>query len=426
MKKRILILAGILSLTMATPAFAGATNSFSVGESDIPSKDSPTGYIDTSENAPDVARNLVYAGYTPIIAIENVGRNAVTADRLNSGVDFLAGHGDENTVYWKSFCVTNYPASVEYPNISNINISNCKLAILASCHSADSTNGIANSFRKSGAKCAIGWRGVVGTYALADFTTVFTKHLADGLTIQQALREAKAELEGKLNAGSNVFEYEVYGSGTSSIKRNRDSAVDNEALEYLDSISKKTRVNDIGRYDPETYVRPTSTFVDIKNEGIVYQNGDDTQIVRYIQENVDNNFDKSLYRVEEFSAIPGDDSMMLIIYRYKVGDVVSDFGYMFNVENHQVLGYKEMGTRLYDYPMASVFSINDMKEEALQKYNAETDNTDKIVEQTAFVEFDSEAKEYIYSVTTGYEAENGGQYGLTTEYRQIGDTLVER
>ena len=76
--------------------------------------------------------------------------------------------------------------------------------------------------------------------------------------------------------------------------------------------------------------------------------------------------------------------------------------------------------------MASVFSINDMKEEALQKYNAETDNTDKIVEQTAFVEFDSEAKEYIYSVTTGYEAENGGQYGLTTEYRQIGDTLVER
>ena len=118
--------------------------------------------------------------------------------------------------------------------------------------------------------------------------------------------------------------------------------------------------------------------------------------------------------------------MMLIIYRYKVGDVVSDFGYMFNVENHQVLGYKEMGTRLYDYPMASVFSINDMKEEALQKYNAETDNTDKIVEQTAFVEFDSEAKEYIYSVTTGYEAENGGQYGLTTEYRQIGDTLVER
>ena len=92
MKKRILILAGILSLTMATPAFAGATNSFSVGESDIPSKDSPTGYIDTSENALDVARNLVYAGYTPIIAIENVGRNAVTADRLNSGVDFLAGH----------------------------------------------------------------------------------------------------------------------------------------------------------------------------------------------------------------------------------------------------------------------------------------------------------------------------------------------
>lgn len=422
--KKTILLAGILSFTMVTPTFAGVTNSFSVGEANIPSSDAPSGYIDTAQNALDVARNLVYAGYTPIIAIEDVNESSVTPDRLNSGVDFLAGHGHNtgNDVLWKSYNVNNYTSAFGR-NISDINISNCKLAILASCHSAD---GIANSFQKSGARCAIGWKGVVGTYALTDFTTAFSKHLADGLTIKEALRESKAELEGTLNAGSNVFEYRVFGSDDASIKRNRSGAVDIAALEYIDSISKRTEKDDVGLYDPKTYVRPTSTFIDIKEDGVEYRDGDDMQIIQYIRENIDSNFEKKLYQVEEFSVIPGDDSMMLVTYRYKVGDAISDFGYMFNIEDYQVLGYKEMGVRLYDYPATSLFSSDTMKEEALRKCNAETEITDMIVEQTVSVEFDSASKEFIYYVNTGYEDKNGGQYGLTTEYRQIGDSLVER
>lgn len=279
MMKKTILLAGILSFTMVTPTFAGVTNSFSVGEANIPSSDAPSGYIDTAQNALDVARNLVYR---------------------------------------------------------------------------------------------------------------------------------------------------VFGSDDASIKRNRSGAVDIAALEYIDSISKRTEKDDVGLYDPKTYVRPTSTFIDIKEDGVEYRDGDDMQIIQYIRENIDSNFERKLYQVEEFSVIPGDDSMMLVTYRYKVGDAISDFGYMFNIEDYQVLGYKEMGVRLYDYPATSLFSSDTMKEEALRKCNAETEITDMIVEQTVSVEFDSASKEFIYYVNTGYEDKNGGQYGLTTEYRQIGDSLVER
>ena len=186
----------------------------------------------------------------------------------------------------------------------------------------------------------------------------------------------------------------------------------------LAALAERLQRSYSGRYDPESYVRPTSLFTDIAVEKIILQNGDDAQLIRYIQTAIDPRFDKSQFQTEYSDG--------LLIYRYQIGEIVSNFGYIFHVDGKQVLGYKQMGSILYDMPMPDMASVPAMQEKALEKHLAETKNTDRIVEQTVSVSFDSGAREFVYFVLVGYEDENGGQYGLTAEYRQRGDALVEK
>lgn len=71
---------------------------------------------------------------------------------------------------------------------------------------------------------------------------------------------------------------------------------------------------DVSGYDPDTYQRPTSEFSDLRDFNIKYEGGDDTQIVKYIQENLDSQFDSSLFDFDEIEIIPGDHSSLMLIY----------------------------------------------------------------------------------------------------------------
>ena len=186
----------------------------------------------------------------------------------------------------------------------------------------------------------------------------------------------------------------------------------------LAALAERLQRSDSRRYDPESYVRPTSLFTDISGEKIILQNGDDTQLIRYIQRTIDPHFDKSRFQTEYSDG--------LLIYRYQIGEIPSNFGYMFHIEGEQALGYRQLGSALYDMPMPDMASVPAMQEKALEKYLAETENTDRVAEQTVSVSFDSGAREFVYFVLVGYEDESGGQYGLTAEYRQRGDALAEK
>lgn len=92
----------------------------------------------------------------------------------------------------------------------------------------------------------------------------------------------------------------------------------------LAALAERLQRSDSGRYDPESYVRPTSRFTDISGEKIILQNGDDTQLIRYIQQTIDPRFDKSQFQTEYSDG--------LLIYRYQIGEIPSNFGYMFHID----------------------------------------------------------------------------------------------
>lgn len=162
-------------------------------------------------------------------------------------------------------------------------------------------------------------------------------------------------------------------------------------------------------------IQYTSEFSDLRDFNIKYEGGDDTQIVKYIQENLDSQFDSSLFDFDEIEIIPGDHSSLMLIYNYKIGDVISDFGYMVNIENNSVVGIKQIGEPIYDYPSLSEIDVNQMEKEKLQVYQQQpTTISDSLKNQEIGVRFDSENKEYIYYVNSVYETDDGGIYATRT------------
>lgn len=421
MKKRTMILAGILSLTMVTPAFAGATHSYNVG--------TDLGDIDTTNEVLDVARNLVYAGYTPQIVTSNLGASTITNDWLNSGIVYLAGHGptDGSAVLWinddtnLNYRVCNYSVNSSLGrNVNNANLTDCKLAIMAACYSG-LTGGIAQSFQTKGADCAIGWKLEVSDVTMARYNKILTSYLADGATVQYAIRGANADIvnEEDINYDPNVLQYKTYGSGVYNVvKRSTDVArsVDPESIIDGMDIFNGIDENAEGIYNPDTFIDVLTTYTEVKDCTLEYRNGNDEEIVSYIQKNVDPRFDKGLFEMTEIETIPGDDSDMIITYRYKVGDVVSDFGYNVNIENYKVVSYKEVGNKLYDYAMPTTIAVEDVKTEKLHTFKAEPANeADTVKEQNISVKFSSADKEYVYHVNTVYETEDGGVYCIRTK-----------
>lgn len=426
MKKKVLAIASILSLAMTVPAFAGATHSFSVGAEMTKYGKNPA--IDTTQEVLDVAYNLVSTGYTPRIVLSreddkeiNISGSTITPDWLNSGVVYLAGHGDEtgNLVLWTNsnttlnYRVANYnvvPAAGR--NVNDANLTNCKLAIMAACYSGLS-GGIAQSFQKNGADCAIGWTTSVSDVSMARYNKILTSYLANGATVQNAIKGANADIktENDIYYDPRVFNYKTYGSGVyNTIKRNisrSENAIDfADDMSIFDSVDK----NGEGIYNPDTFVNVLDTY-DAVDAEIEYRDGEDTEIISYIQENMDARFDKSLFDIAEIETIPGDDSDLLLTYRYKVGDVVSDFGYNVNIENYKMVGIQEVGSALYGYDAPATIALDDVMEEKVHAYNAKNaDCADEVIEQDVEVKFSSKDKSFVYFVNTEYKTEDGGIY----------------
>lgn len=386
---------GILSFTMITPAFAGADNFFGVGAilSDV----------DTVQEVMDVAENIEDAGYTPITVTSKLSSSNITASRLNSGVVYLAGHGpyDGTYVSWDSngedYRVCGYFIDpTKGRNIRDISLSNCKLAILAACYSG-LTNGIAKNFQTSGADCSIGWTDEVDNGTLAAYTRHLTEHLATGMTIQNAIKISNVSVLEDLprDYDDRIFKYKTYGSGVyNPIKRNR-SVSENMASDAYEGIM--------------------STYTYLENEIVEYKDGNDMQIVSYIQKNVDPLFDENLFKVITVETIPGDDSDMMIAYRYRIGDAVSDFGYNVNIEDHKMVSYKAVGNPLYDIAIPAI-EIDDIKNEKLNTFNQTNSDEALVKNQDIDVVFNSGTKQFEYYVNTTYETQAGGIYVLREKY----------
>lgn len=349
-----------------------------------------------------------------------IDSTTVTTGWLNSGVVYLAGHGSQsgNEVMWinsrtnLNYRVSNYALPSQMGcNVNDADLTNCKLAIMAACYSG-LANGIAQSFQENGADCAIGWKASVSNVTMARYNKILTSYLADGATIQNAIKGANADIEEESDiwVDENIFNYQTYGSGVyNTIKRNSNKNTDKlDIFKNMDIFSSVDK-NAEGIYNSDTFVNELSTYDKVK-EKIEYRNGDDTEIASYIHKNVDSRFDKSLFILTEIETIPGDASDMIITYRYNVGGVPSDFGYNINIENYKMVGIKEIGNDLYGFE--APYKVTEaMKTEKLRDFNKKSsDNQDAVKEQYVDAKFNSKDKSFVYLVKTIYETKDGGIY----------------
>ena len=77
---------------------------------------------------------------------------------------------------------------------------------------------------------------------------------------------------------------------------------------------------------------------------------------------------------------------------------------------------KMAGVSLYDYNEPLLYSVEEIKKDKLERFNAKKANsTEDIVEQDISVKFDSKDKKYVYYIDTVYETEDGGIYSVRIE-----------
>ena len=388
MKKRLFSILAIFTIATSTIVSANSGYVFSVGANLPSTKDESA--IDTRQEARDAANNLANAGYSKKIVTSNIGSDTITLKWLDSDLLYLSGHGERNAVLWidddngLNYRVANYSVGSEdlVCDITDHNFVNTKLAIIAACYGGLS-NGLAHSFELQGADASIGWTKVVDNYNLHDYTKTLTSYLGDGLTIQNSIKSTNADMLKKLHDTSSVFKYQTYGQVYVPITKNRNMSSDDNSLKTIKG------------------------YISIDNDNYQYLNGDDTEIVSYINE--------ELFRRNEIFTIPGDDTDLILTYRYQIGNIDTDFGYNVNIENNEVKGIWISGEKIYSYDVPMSISkdlVNDIKEKAIQDSNI----SDEIVEQNVITYFDSIDKKLVYKVETTYQDASNGVYCIETTY----------
>lgn len=398
MKKFLLTaIATTLTLSMAIPAFAKSGYVFSVGHYLTGDPN-----IDTSQEAKDAANNLSNAGYSKKVVTSDISEETITFDWLDSDLVFLAGHGDNqgNSVFWiddtenLNYRVSNYETGGDDlgRNVKDYDFENTKLAILSACNSGVS-NGIAHSYELQGADAAIGWKDTVDDTALHHYTKTFTSYLGDGLTIQNAIKQTNADLLEEILPSSPVFNYQTYGQV------------------YVPITNMRNKLSDYH------YFQEKDNYIDISNFNYEYKNHDDSEIVTYIKENIDSDFEKEAFICNEVLTIPEDDSDLILTYRYQIEDIDTNFGYNVNIENNEVKGIWMVGEKIYNYDVPTTMSntnslADELKEQAIKDNNI----SDEVIEQNIIIYFDSNNKQMVHKVETVYQDEVGGIYCVANTY----------
>ena len=388
MKKLIaLMLATAMSIGSATVAMAGSGDVFAVGYDMTEWGDK----IDTTGEARRAANNIEDAGYNKILVTSKPKDSNITFSRLNSDIVFLAGHGTSygDEVFW----ITgdgeddHYNVSVDSNfdgdgrDISDYEFTNPKFVIISACYSGQK-NGIAHTFELNGAEASIGWLDSVNDNALSDYTDYLTKQLADGETIRTAIQNTNMYLLSKnYQQGSPVFDYQTYGDVYSSITKNnrKINNIENKAILFNDD-----------------YI-----YYDLSDKN-------DNDIVNYLK-SIDENFNENNFDKYIVETLPGYDvNDCIIAYRYKVGNVLSDFGYNVSVVDGKVERVCKCGKEIYGIEENDLINRLDLKTELIE-VNKKYDNA-SVVKQDKNIFFDSETKKLVCEVSTTIEDDKGYVY----------------
>lgn len=319
---------------------------------------------------------------------------------MDSTCVFLAGHGtsDGNSVSWKVgtnsyYNISNNNYFSEGRNISGYSFLNPKLVIVSACYGG-LANGIANTFELNGADASIGWKKVVDDTTLSDYTSYLTEFLGNGETIRNSILNTNKIMLDKCFESSSVFSYQTYGNVYNTILGNGTKTYGTK--ENGENVWENT--------ENHYYIN-----TDIEYN---YKEDNDIEIIKYIKENIDNKFEENNFQKTVMEVLPGyENSDLILTYRYKVNDILSDFGYSIIINNGKAKEIKMHGQKLYEYNNKTAIYYDDYSEEKIREYVNKCDNSDDLIKDQVIERyFDSETLSIKTDILTTYEDDNGSIY----------------
>lgn len=400
------ILLAMLMFLMPCMAYGANGDAFCVGCDMRPVK-AGKAPINTMPEANNAATYFKSAGYEKKVPPEPTNAD-LTASNLNSSLLFLAGHGSVDSVEWlpknsnKTYGLTTSlsPAS-GFVSTSNKSFSNTKVAILAACY-AGGPAGLAYNINRKGAQLAFGWEAEVEHAALRDFDFLLVENLAKGYRFIDALPYVYASMA----AGNTESEYKW---DTINYSKPQDNPPYYRTCSYGDINVRITNTRAIeSGSSAESYTLPNediNIYSNITNVEHQVASNDYTNVARYIQDNIDADFNLNEFAYNEVEMVEGV-SNSLITFRYMIDDFKSDFGYNVIVIDNEVKEIVKVGYELYDREF-DISLANEKLDEAMLSYprtftDSETTDVIKL--------YDSKNNKFYCRVVKTFVDETGAAY----------------
>ena len=396
MKKYIsTVIATILTFSMTMPAFAGNGDAFSVG-CVMKGVNGYTGKTDTTGEA--IYANDIFENYYDGILKTAPEQSDFSSNNLNSSALFLAGLGSSTDMSWPYYnsskivgITTSRIPINNFTSIENQDFSNTIIGILAACHSGEN-GGVADYVNENGAKCTIGWRGVVNDVGMKDYCYLLLDYLDDGKNMLDAVSNTIADLANGDGQSGLIWDNNGYSEEDRNVIKTFVYGNYNYGLEGFTRSSKINQI-DFQFTSPDSNAK---VYRDIENLKYNVGSKNYSEIADYIQNNIDSQFDLKNFKVSEMEMVQGS-GRYLITFTYYIEDFKTDFAYNVFVINDEVVEISQTGNEIYNLDIAFPDDTNTF----IDILN------DDSISTSVRKRFDTKDKKFYYDVFTTYTDDNG-------------------
>ena len=215
-------------------------------------------------------------------------------------------------------------------------------------------------------------------------------------SISYALNDLSNGADGEpaMFTTANIFKYACYGNKYATIYSDATrNSVDKYAPFFNENL-EQYKVND------DIYYK--------------YKSNDFLNIEKYFKENIDENFKITDYKPLEAESF-ADNEFNIIQLRYKVGDMMSDFGYNIVTDNSKLIVITKVGNKItndgLNIPQTQSLE-NTIRKEAINDLNISYPVYSQEIEKI----YDTKEEKVKYTVLTTYGDESNGFFAKSYEY----------
>lgn len=363
-------------------------------------------YINTSTEAGIVQDYIQSWGYDcgPYNFFENADPDEYTEGRLNSPIIYFAGHGSPTNIDCGGSGVTIEDRFSPFVNINDFNFNEVDIAFLAGCRTSSITESVAKKFVTNGAVYSIGWVGSPATAHMRYFTEAYFDALDKGCTFEQAEECARVRMHD-FTAGQeteDIYSYKSYGDGSAKPDTSYGPSYGRNAedVTLLDLF-----IND-------------DMVQHIVNENVIYEPSTHNyaEIEEYIKENINSNFNIDEYEINEETTDVFEKDVTVLMFNYKIGDVLTDFAYKVIIEGNKAILITQIGEDISNksFDMSEETYVEDAV--LYQMATDEIENVENIDSQKTYKYFDSELEKIVYVVETVVGTDETGYSNYRFEY----------